>query len=359
MRVKKLLYIIFAFTIITCSQNKSEGTVSLAEGNWIFTFHPSIENYIPVDAHIKKINDRYEITFINSTEKITSKSINVIVDGNTIKINDPFFNTWFEGKITSPNKIEGAWFKKDKEYKIPFTAIKKERERFVKPNTIDEANPDITGKWEVDFSKNDSENHYKSIGLFQQNGEQLTGTFITETGDYRYLEGNMYGNNFYLSCYDGSHLFLFKATLKNDTLKGWFWSGKHWEEPWIAYRNETFEFSHPDSLTYLKEGYDKLDFTFPNLQGEPISLNDKKYENKVVIVNIMGPWCPNCKDETAYLTELYNKNNAAGLEIIALSFDRTDDFESCKNNILKLKNYFNSNYDFLIAGKASNTNLIS
>jgi thiol-disulfide isomerase/thioredoxin len=67
----------------------------------------------------------------------------------------------------------------------------------------------------------------------------------------------------------------------------------------------------------------------------------------------MGPWCPNCKDETAYLTELYSKNNANGLEIVALSFDKTTDFETSKNNILKLKTHFNAEYDFLIAGEAS------
>ncbi|MCO6500543.1 MAG: TlpA family protein disulfide reductase [Vicingus serpentipes] len=312
-----------------------------------------MENDIPVDAQITKSNNSYEIIFTNASEKIKCKSINVIIKNNTIKINDPFFNTWFEAKIVSSTKMEGFWYKENKEYKIPFTATNDDTERFPKPKPTEKPSLNITGKWAVDFSKNDPENHYKSVGLFQQDGDHLTGTFLTETGDYRYLEGNMYGENFYLSCYDGSHLFLFKATLKNDTLKGWFWSGKHWEEPWEAYRNDGFELTHPDSLTYLKEGYDQLDFTFPNLQGEQVSLSDKKYENKVVIVNVMGPWCPNCKDETAYLTELYNKNHALGLEIIALSFDRSDDFETAKNNILKLKNYFNSDYDFLIAGKAS------
>ena len=67
----------------------------------------------------------------------------------------------------------------------------------------------------------------------------------------------------------------------------------------------------------------------------------------------MGPWCPNCKDETAYLTELYNNNHDKGLEIIALSYDKTDNFEDSKQSILRIKTYFNAQYDFLIAGKAN------
>ena len=176
---------------------------------------------------------------------------------------------------------------------------------------------------------------------------------MTETGDYRYLEGNMYNNTLYLSSFDGSHLFLFKATLIGERLSGIFYSGTHWEEPWVASKNESIELTHPDSLTYLKEGYDKLAFTFPNTKGDSVSLTDDKYKGKVVIVNIMGPWCPNCKDETAYLAELYKNNHEKGLEIIALSFDKSGKFEVAAANILKVQSHFNANYDFLIAGKAN------
>ncbi|HRP58875.1 MAG TPA: TlpA disulfide reductase family protein, partial [Vicingus sp.] len=90
-----------------------------------------------------------------------------------------------------------------------------------------------------------------------------------------------------------------------------------------------------------------------NINDDSISLSDDKYRDKVVIVNIMGPWCPNCKDETAYLTELHKKYQSQGLEIVALSFDKTTDLETAKNNIRKIQKHFNAQFDFLIAGKAS------
>ncbi len=352
--MKKLVYFFLLIIVVACSGDNSQSTTEkslLVEGDWLLKFQLSETNIAPINFILTKSDSRYEVTFSNADEKITAKEITI--SDKKITIKDPLFNTWFEGVIINPTKIEGSWFKNGQEYKIPFTADYGVNTRFEKPKKMSNSNVNISGKWEVDFSKDNTENHYKAIGQFQQVDDYVTGTFITETGDYRYLEGNMYNNNLYLSCFDGSHLFLFKGTLIDGRLSGIFYSGTHWEEPWVAIRNHKFELSNPDSLTYLKEGFDKLAFTFPNTNGDSISLTDEKYKDKVVIVNIMGPWCPNCKDETAYLSKLYENNHEQGLEIIALSFDKSEEFEIAKENILKVQSHFNANYDFLIAGKAN------
>ncbi len=355
--MKKFFYPLLFLVIVSCSNDSSidEEKIDiqsvLVEGNWLLEFQLSENNIAPVNFNLSKNDTTYQVEFSNAEEKIVAK--NIIIKGEEIVISDPVFNTWFEGKIINSSTIEGKWFKDGKDYKIPFTAKHGELSRFKKPDNLKNSDLNISGKWEVDFSKNTLEDHYKAIGQFQQVDDYVTGTFITETGDYRFLEGNMYNNNLYLSCFDGSHLFLFKATLVNNQLNGVFRSGTHWEEPWVAKRNEDFELTHPDSLTYLKEDYSNLAFTFPNIEGEDVSLSDEKYNGKVVIVNIMGPWCPNCKDETAYLTKLYDNYNEDGLEIIALSFDKSDEFEIAKENLVKIRTFFDAKYDFLIAGKAN------
>lgn len=352
---------ILAFGVVfsvACSsntnQNENKNTELLVEGIWHLDFLLSTTNILPVEFTLNKADSIYEAEFSNAEEKIVVKDVKI--DGNKITIKDEVFNSWFEGEIVSPTKIKGFWYKENETYKIPFEAIQGVKERFPKPENL--SNPDsyqgnnISGKWEVDFSKG-TDDHYKAIGQFQQVDDYVTGTFMTETGDYRFLEGNMYNNNLYLSCFDGAHAFLFKASFINGVLEGNFWSGTHWEEPFVAIRNENFELTNPDSLTFLKDGFNTIEFKLPNVDEKIVSLTDEKYQNKVVIVNIMGPWCPNCKDETAYLTELYRKYQADGLEIVALSFDKTEDFVTSKNNILKVKDHFKSDYDFLIAGKAS------
>ena len=48
----------------------------------------------------------------------------------------------------------------------------------------------------------------------------------------------------------------------------------------------------------------------------------------------MGTWCPNCMDETKFLAPFYDKYNSKGLEVVALAFERTDDFNKAVSNIL-------------------------
>lgn len=327
----------------------------LTEGQWSLSFNLKESVNAPANFKLEKNDSIYQVIFSNGSEKINVSDVDVTKE--KITIHDPVFNTWFEGEIINASQIKGFWYKNDTSYKVPFIAKFGEQPRFSAPENLNESPINITGKWEAHFSQNNPEDHYKAIGKFNQKGNRISGTFITETGDYRFLEGNIYNNDFSLSCFDGGHLFLFKAKLKNDSLIGTFWSGTKWEEPWIAIKNDAFELSNPDSLTYLKEGYSELAFTFPNTKNENISLSDERFNNKVVIVNIMGPWCPNCKDETAYLAELYNKNHDAGLEIIALAFDNSEN-DVIINKINKIKTHFNANYDFLIAGKAKKTEAI-
>ena len=77
---------------------------------------------------------------------------------------------------------------------------------------------------------------------------------------------------------------------------------------------------------------------------------DLQLKNKVVIVQILGSWCPNCMDETAYLINYYKKYHPKGVEIVGLAYERTKDFETSKKSLLQLKNRFNIPYPLLITG---------
>jgi hypothetical protein len=47
------------------------------------------------------------------------------------------------------------------------------------------------------------------------------------------------------------------------TLSDDYWSGKTYHDTWVTRNNEAAELPDPAGLTYLKEGYDKLYFSFP------------------------------------------------------------------------------------------------
>src|SRR5690606_3883449 len=74
------------------------------------------------------------------------------------------------------------------------------------------------------------------------------------------------------------------------------------------------------------------------------------YRNKVVLVQFLGSWCPNCMDETAYLVPFYNKFNRRGVEIIGLAYERTTDLERSKRNVQRLRDRFNVPYEMLLTG---------
>jgi thiol-disulfide isomerase/thioredoxin len=158
-------------------------------------------------------------------------------------------------------------------------------------------------------------------------------------------------NQFSLSCFDGSHAFLFTATRgKDGKLSGDAYYGKTAKEKWIAQRNDSFELRSPEKLTWIKDS-SNVNFTFYDLNGKPVSLSDPQYKGKVVIIQIMGSWCPNCMDETAWLSKVYDQYRAQGLEVIALAYERSTDTAKANPNIRRIKEKYNAKYTFLNTGK--------
>ena len=179
----------------------------------------------------------------------------------------------------------------------------------------------------------------------------MNGTFLTETGDYRFLAGVVSDDSLYLSCFDGSHAFLFKALL-NDTLSGKFFSGKHWQSEWTAERNETFELKSPDELTYIVDDQ-PVEFSLKDLKGNDYNFPNDQLKGKVVIIQIMGTWCPNCLDETIFYTELYETYHEDGLEIISIGYENGDEFTDYVANIQRLKEKLDLDFTFLVGGRAN------
>src|ERR1700752_1585186 len=70
----------------------------------------------------------------------------------------------------------------------------------------------------------------------------------------------------------------------------------------------------------------------------------------------MGSWCPNCMDETAYLSNIYNQYQSKGVEIIALAYERTTDMEKAKSNVNRLRSKYGAQYEFLITGLSGAVN---
>lgn len=265
--------------------------------------------------------------------------------GDSIYIQTPVFEGYIAGKLTVSG-IQGAFIKPSLDRTVPFYATHTTSKRF---HTTKIPNTNVSGNWETIFSQHSNKDRYIAKGIFKQAGAIVTGTFRTTTGDYRYLEGVVSGDSLHLSTFDGAHAFLFTAKVTDSTMVGSFYSGNHWKEPFVATRNPTYELPNASELTYLKKGYSQLAFSFPDEKGTLISLTDKRFQNKVVLVQIMGTWCPNCLDESKYLAEFYKKQQSEQLEIVALAFEYAKTEASAFKKIQRLREKVGITYPILLA----------
>ncbi len=69
-----------------------------------------------------------------------------------------------------------------------------------------------------------------------------------------------------------------------------------------------------------KPGDPVPEFSLPGLDGKPVTIP----KGKVVLINFWATWCPPCRMETPSMVDLYRKLRERGLEILAVSVDKSD-----------------------------------
>jgi thiol-disulfide isomerase/thioredoxin len=247
---------------------------------------------------------------------------------------------YYDSRITAKldkagKRFDGQWTKRrggKKVVTMQFHAVSGRQSRFAVLGSR-EVVPFVVDRWRVQFEKD----KHPAVGVFKRVGESIIqGTFLTTLGDYRYLAGTQDGRLVRLSCFDGAHAFLFEARLGTDMrLEGDFWSSNTWHERWSAKRDENA--SLPDAWKLTTADTSHLGrLRFPDLEGRPRALSDPAFAGKARILVVFGSWCPNCKDETAYLVELDRRYRKRGLSIVGLAFEHSGD---AKRDMQQLKTY--------------------
>jgi peroxiredoxin len=252
--------------------------------------------------------------------------------------------------LTNSEKMNGYWImKKDGKaiFRIPLEANAGSTERYtnLKPSKIN-----VTGNWMADFWS-DENVHSPGIGMFKQVGNSVTGTFLKPSGDYRFLQGNVSGDSLFMSYFDGSYCMQIRVKVKEKEFTGNFYTGLAGKRNLKAQLDPKASLPDLKKLTYLKPGFDRINFSLPDPDGNTISLQDARFKGKVVVIELMGSWCPNCIDESRFLSPYYKKNKSKGLEVIGLSFEYSEDM---KISGPKIKNFISKigiPYPIVLAGK--------
>ncbi|MCL2727704.1 MAG: TlpA family protein disulfide reductase [Bacteroidales bacterium] len=286
----------------------------------------------PTDTliHIITGSDRYKVTDIRMV-------------GDSMFINMPLFSARFALQLEK-GALHGHFIRSS--YAMPVKMDPADTDRFKA------AKGDASlaaGRWLVTL--NTPNGTREIIGEFEEHDGKVTGSFLTPTGDYRFFEGVVNDENqLMISSFDGSFVRLFTADINGDNLDNVkMYSGISALEEGVAIRKPDAVLPDAYAITGLKKGYQTLGFSFPNVDGIPVGLEDERFKNKVVVVQISGAWCPNCLDESRFLMEMYHKY-APGLDMLCLSFERVTDFEEAKKEAMKLVNTAGIEYDVLITG---------
>jgi thiol-disulfide isomerase/thioredoxin len=339
--------------LVACNQTTSvaEGPV-LESGYWQATITlPGAE--IETGLEISNDGDIYQASLVNGQERVRISEVSFT--NNELVMRFPAFNNEIRA-VLAGDKLSGNLTiirRYGKTQVMPFTAIPG-GERSLDSN--ESAGHDMSGRWAVQFHDADGTDS-PSIGEFAQRGSRLFGTFLNPDGDHRFLAGNVRGNRFKLSTFDGAHAFVFSGEINQagEIVDADFWSSTSWHQKWSGIRDDSVVLPDAYNRTFLKPGYSRFEFEFPDLDGNLVSLDDEKYQDKVVIITIAGTWCPNCNDEARYLAPFYKKYRDQGLEIVALMYEHFEDADLAAEQVRQFRTKFAIEYDTLVAGISDKT----
>jgi thiol-disulfide isomerase/thioredoxin len=302
----------------------------------------------PFGLEVAQEQQKYVLYLINGAER--TRVSNVQVADGELRAAFPGYENSLRATIHRKGLEGSVTLIKagGKEQVIPFTATLGETHRFYPEATTD--NADVAGTWEATFTNEKGETS-KAILLLEQQHDRLTGTVMTPTGDHRFMDGQVHGDELQLSTFAGGLAYLYKLQVDaKGALQGDYWQGLASHEKVTAQRNEAATLDGAGKQTTLRDGSQRFAFTFRDVDGNPVSLSDERFRGKVVLVTLGGTWCPNCHDEARFLAPFYREHRGRGFEIVALMFERHGDFAKAARAVRGYRTDLGIEFPTLIAG---------
>lgn len=327
-----------------------EVTVPSIDGEWRAVLE-SPGGELPFGLRIEEAGSPPAVA-INGDEQVPFTSVRV-VDGR-VMLEIAGYDSRIVAQVSSDGRtMTGEWSKTAPEgvSRLPFRAALGYAHRFA-PGEVSEPGGTVDGDWRVVFTEDDATT-FPARAVLEQDGTAVRGTFLTETGDYRYLDGQLRSGRLSLSCFDGGHAFLFTATLADDALTGDFWSRDTYHATWTATRlpkGAADGLGDPFELVRLTNDQGRLEFAFPDPDGEVLSSSDPRFDGKVVLVDIFGTWCPNCNDQAPLLAKWHRTYGERGLELVGLAYEFTGNAKRDGEMIRRYAQRHGIEFPILLAG---------
>jgi thiol-disulfide isomerase/thioredoxin len=335
--------VVLLVVLAGCSERRE-----FRDGQWRAYLERKDGNNVVFNFDVKDSGDRKVLYMRNAAERVEVDS--VTVDGDSVFVRFPFFESQLRGALTADGNLEGVWIihLADSFRAMPFKAFYGEGYRFAgRSGSFGSAE----GRWAAVFRSSNGKDTTFRVGEFRQEGLEVIGTFLDAGGDLRYLQGIMDGDTLRLSTFDGStHAYYFTAIRRGDSLvEGKYYAGPKNYSTWSAVKDSSAHLEDEYAITKWKKEV-PFGFSFKDLDGHPVSFGDDRFKGKVVLVQIMGSWCPNCLDETRFLSKFYDQYHNKGVEIVSLAYERSTDFDRSARAVRLFQQGFDVKYPMLITG---------
>lgn len=358
---------------------EDEAEVAVA-GRWRATLlSPGGE--LPFPLQIVENADGLTAYTLNGEERVDYTTVEQT--GRSLTFAIDIYDSKIEARVNEAgDAMKGKWTKTVSEGKtatLAFSAERSDAARFPEaefPEPVPEPEPDpsgpptepdpeaerpqsIEGSWAAEFRESMGESYPGRLEVTQEPGGRVLATVLTDTGDYRYLEGKWHNGHLRMSTFDGGHAFLFHATWDPQFkgIDGDFWSRDSYHATWRAFRidpdkegREDDGLADPWKMTSVRSDDGKVHFSFPDVEGNVVSDNDERFKDKVVVLDVFGSWCPNCNDQAPLLQGWHEAYADKGLEIVGLAFEMTGDAKRDAEYVEKYVERHGLTFPVLVAG---------
>jgi thiol-disulfide isomerase/thioredoxin len=248
--------------------------------------------------------------------------------------------TWSDGRLSGS-------------YERPGSTLAFRASPHVAPTASAAKGPDISGQWNIAVKSPKGESAWRFF--IRQAGPRVSASILRVDGDTGTLEGGYDDGSFVLSHFSGARPLLLVLTSNEDGTLSILENGK---VSYTAVKSAEArakglpEPADPSRWTSVKDPTQPLRFSGRSLEGAEVTESDPRFKGKVLLVNIMGSWCPNCHDEAPFLAELYRKYQKQGLQVVSISFE---DAEQLKNptRLRAFVKAYGIEYPVLLGGEPS------
>lgn len=273
---------------------------------------------------------------------------NVTINGDSINIPLHVFDSELKIKYID-NTMTGEWHKNYRATKGPLFTAEYDKPRFKASEAVNPLN--IDKKWKLSFQQPMGVETL-GVGLLNQIQNKVTGTILTEVGDYRFFEGIIDNDSIKMSSFDGVHAFLFLAKLEKSGITGKLYFEAGYAETFKGAADENATIQDPFEVITIEAEKVKPYYDILTAGSEYDVIDTDSLVGKVVIIQLMGTWCPNSYDQSGFLANWYKKQDPSQIKLIAVTYEPGDK-EYALKRITKYTRDMQITYPMYVGGSLS------